>query len=472
MSNNGTDNLEQGNRAYVAEFTQGDLALPPSQKYAVLTCMDARIDPAAAFGIPLGAAHVIRNAGASARDAFRSLVISQQLLGTTEVLVVKHTGCGMLTFDNKTAKELVRKNKGEAAAKEVDDLDFLTFPDLEAKVKEDVEWLKNTAIEEGIRITGWVYENGPLAAYFQQLADLILRAPNLEHVCIVSVEHGDVSLWAHIFDDSSESPQQSFLKLKHLSVQIHGYCYSSVPGISQFERMLQHLRSLPMLSDLRISGATSSSDQMLASPLDEIPNLRRLDLTECNLEMVDVANLLLACKNLQNFTCVWQFIKDSQVGPSVLLPALLSCADTLETLALDWRVVRYSLMIESGTGMIGSLKPLKNLRSLEICELGFLSDDRSDLDLPAQDPDLAMSDLLPAGVEELKLLYEGEDLDYEGDVLEKASRLWQFIGDCDTSTPHLKTVCIKADRPMTLPKLAAAFGSAGIQMRTEVDLRK
>ena len=175
MSSNGTQNLEQGNRAYVTEFTQGDLALPPSQKYAVLTCMDARIDPAAAFGmrtlvavavcssltragIPLGAAHVIRNAGASARDAFRSLVISQQLLGTTEVLVVKHTGCGMLTFENKTAKDLVRRNKGEAAAKEVENIDFLTFPDLEAKVKDDVEWLKGTAVEEGIRITGWIYE--------------------------------------------------------------------------------------------------------------------------------------------------------------------------------------------------------------------------------------------------------------------------------------------------------------------------
>jgi carbonic anhydrase len=123
-----------------------------------VTCMDARIDPAAAFGIPLGAAHVIRNAGASARDAFRSIVISQQLLGTSEVLVVKHTGCGMLTFDNETAKDLVKKNKGEAAAKEVEDLDFLTFPDLEAEVKKDVEWLQSKAVEQGIRFTGWVYE--------------------------------------------------------------------------------------------------------------------------------------------------------------------------------------------------------------------------------------------------------------------------------------------------------------------------
>lgn len=120
--------------------------------------MDARIDPTSAFNIPLGAAHVIRNAGASAQDAFRSLVISQQLLGTTEVLIVKHTGCGMLTFDNTAAREIVKKNKGDEAADEVADLDFLTFPDLEQAVRDDVEWLKGRKIEEGLKITGWVYE--------------------------------------------------------------------------------------------------------------------------------------------------------------------------------------------------------------------------------------------------------------------------------------------------------------------------
>jgi carbonic anhydrase len=120
--------------------------------------MDARIDPAAAFGIPLGAAHVIRNAGASARDAFRSIVISQQLLGTTEVLVVKHTGCGMLTFDSNVAKDLVKKNQGNAAASEVEGIDFLTFSDLETEVKKDIEWLQSKAVEDGIKFSGWVYE--------------------------------------------------------------------------------------------------------------------------------------------------------------------------------------------------------------------------------------------------------------------------------------------------------------------------
>lgn len=105
-------NLTSSNEKYASSFTQGDLALPPAKKYLVLTCMDARIDPAAAFGINLGDAHVIRNAGALAQDALRSVVISQQLLGTQEILLIKHTGCGMLTFQNNDAYEIVKKNLG------------------------------------------------------------------------------------------------------------------------------------------------------------------------------------------------------------------------------------------------------------------------------------------------------------------------------------------------------------------------
>ena len=82
-------------------------ALIDSMSRIIVTCMDARIDPAAAFGIALGDAHVIRNAGGNARDALRSLVISEQLLGTNEILLIKHTGCGMLTFAVGSLYELV-----------------------------------------------------------------------------------------------------------------------------------------------------------------------------------------------------------------------------------------------------------------------------------------------------------------------------------------------------------------------------
>lgn len=121
--------------------------------------MDARIDPAAAFGISLGDAHVIRNAGGNARDALRSLIISQQLLGTEEVLLIKHTGCGMLTFKDKDAHEVVKKNLGDAATDEIKDLDFQPFPDLEAAVKDDIAWLQGCkAIPDSVKLSGWVYE--------------------------------------------------------------------------------------------------------------------------------------------------------------------------------------------------------------------------------------------------------------------------------------------------------------------------
>ena len=124
-----------------------------------VTCMDARIDPAAAFGINLGDAHIIRNAGGSVKDGLRSIIISEQLLGTNEIILVKHTGCGMLTFKNEDAHAVVEKNLGREAASELKGLDFLPFPALEQAVKDDVGFLKEAkAVPDGITISGWVYE--------------------------------------------------------------------------------------------------------------------------------------------------------------------------------------------------------------------------------------------------------------------------------------------------------------------------
>jgi carbonic anhydrase len=121
--------------------------------------MDARIDPKAAYGIPLGDAHVIRNAGGSAREALRSLVISQQLLGTNEVLIIKHAGCGMLTFKNEDALKVVEANLGEEGRQELAQLDFLPFPDLDQAVRDDVAFLRaSKVISDKVTISGWVYE--------------------------------------------------------------------------------------------------------------------------------------------------------------------------------------------------------------------------------------------------------------------------------------------------------------------------
>ena len=119
--------------------------------------MDARIDPAQAFGINLGDAHVIRNAGGNAKDALRSILISEHLLGTREIILVKHTGCGMLTFTNADALKAVANNVGTGVMSST--FDFQPFPDLEQAVRDDVEWLKgHSALPKGVAVSGWVYE--------------------------------------------------------------------------------------------------------------------------------------------------------------------------------------------------------------------------------------------------------------------------------------------------------------------------
>src|ERR1700693_2102427 len=102
--------FQKANEAYASSFHSGDLPMPPARHVAVLTCMDARLHPARFLGLELGDAHVIRNAGGRASDdAIRSLAISQQLLGTNEVVVIHHTDCGMLTFSNDDLRTKVKQ---------------------------------------------------------------------------------------------------------------------------------------------------------------------------------------------------------------------------------------------------------------------------------------------------------------------------------------------------------------------------
>lgn len=111
------DDVVAANEAYVREFgDRGDLALPPARRFAILTCMDARLDPAKYAGLSEGDAHVIRNAGGRASDdAIRSLVISYKLLGTQEWFVIHHTNCGMEFFTNDVMAGLLDQPRDSGA---------------------------------------------------------------------------------------------------------------------------------------------------------------------------------------------------------------------------------------------------------------------------------------------------------------------------------------------------------------------
>ncbi|KAJ7368798.1 carbonic anhydrase [Mycena albidolilacea] len=150
------------NEQYVANFgDKGSLPMPPDKKLIIVTCMDARLDPAAHLGIKEGDAHIIRNAGGVAKDELRSIIISQRLLGTREVAVFHHTDCGMLTFASDDVRSIVKDAaKGDAnVAARVDAIDFLEFKNLEESVKDDVAWLKNEPLLlPETTITGWIYD--------------------------------------------------------------------------------------------------------------------------------------------------------------------------------------------------------------------------------------------------------------------------------------------------------------------------
>ncbi|HEX4280219.1 MAG TPA: carbonic anhydrase [Solirubrobacteraceae bacterium] len=150
-----TDQLVANNDTYAESFDKGDLPLPPATKVAVVACMDARLNVYGALGLEEGDAHVIRNAGGVVTDdAIRSLAISQRLLGTEEIVLIHHTGCGMLTFTDDDFKRSIEEDTGirpEWAAE--------AFPDLDADVRQSIARIKASPfIPRKDAIRGFVYE--------------------------------------------------------------------------------------------------------------------------------------------------------------------------------------------------------------------------------------------------------------------------------------------------------------------------
>src|ERR1700756_1297844 len=170
-----SNSILQANRQYAASFgDKAKLAMPPARHFAILTCMDARLDPAKYAGLAEGDAHVIRNAGGRASDdAIRSLVISYKLLGTREFFVIHHTNCGMEFFTNEVMRGLLSnsletaeltaagfrdagKGRGSRAGEFIE---WLTIADQKQAVVDDVTRIRNhPLVPRSIPIYGYVYD--------------------------------------------------------------------------------------------------------------------------------------------------------------------------------------------------------------------------------------------------------------------------------------------------------------------------
>jgi carbonic anhydrase len=142
------------NVAFASAFDRSKLGLPPARKLAVLACMDARITVEDVLGLRTGDAHVIRNAGGLATDdAVRSLVLSHHLLGTGEIIVIGHTGCGMLTFEDGPVLDQIANTTGHRI-----DMALGSFRDLEANVRRQVDRIRAHPWTREAAVTGVVYD--------------------------------------------------------------------------------------------------------------------------------------------------------------------------------------------------------------------------------------------------------------------------------------------------------------------------
>ena len=150
------ENFLKANQAYVELHGDLHLSIKPKTKVAIVTCMDSRLHVAPALGLALGDAHILRNAGGRVtEDMIRSLVISQQQMGTREIVVLHHTDCGAQTFNIEDFQEHLKRELGV----DVSGKDFLPFQDVEESVREDMKLLRECPlIPDDVIISGAVYD--------------------------------------------------------------------------------------------------------------------------------------------------------------------------------------------------------------------------------------------------------------------------------------------------------------------------
>lgn len=150
-----TDDLIRNNQRYAEAFDQGGLPMPPARRVAVLACMDAGLDVYRLLGLELGEAHVIRNAGGvMSEDVVRSLVISQRLLGTREIVLVHHTDCGMLTFRDDAVKAEILEETGIRPPFALE-----AFDDPEADVRQSIARIRaNPLIPHRDQVRGFLFD--------------------------------------------------------------------------------------------------------------------------------------------------------------------------------------------------------------------------------------------------------------------------------------------------------------------------
>ncbi|KAF1833231.1 hypothetical protein BDW02DRAFT_470181, partial [Decorospora gaudefroyi] len=185
--------------------------------------------------------------------------------------------------------------------------------------------------------------------YFYLLSDIVRRAPNLQHLCVTNLESKDVSFWKYILPGQNHTESSTstsvaghgLCKLQALCVQVHTTSFRGKGVTVSFRDICSSMTLVPSLSDFRASTVTAIGPSGPSSSFGNFKSLQRLELTQCVLDFDFVIDIWSACEGLRHVVCAWAYLDCPDGAPSDLYPGLLRHAETLETLHLDLREVRF-----------------------------------------------------------------------------------------------------------------------------------
>jgi hypothetical protein len=320
---------------------------------------------------------------------------------------------------------------------------------------------KDCAIEEGA--------DEMIQLYYHLIADVVNNAQNLEHLSLISLETVDVTFWNYILPSfapyepsSAVIPTHGFSKLQSICLQIHTEGHSDSRHTTWFYRICSALVHAPLLTDFRASGVVGTDISL--APYGVFKRLKRLEITECVLNLEEVVQAWAACQGLRHITVEWSFLNCGDEAPSDLYAGLLRHSATLETLHIDMREVRFDESRTAPGQRLGSLEPFTMLESVSLCELALLGNTLPITGLPDQVLKPRIRELLPVSVKRFDFLICSDPSFENSSHLDDALTSWDLVKDCKTGLPDLKEVTIRNTDTLRAPHTIEAFEEAGVKL--------
>ncbi|KAF2715360.1 hypothetical protein K504DRAFT_446231 [Pleomassaria siparia CBS 279.74] len=305
--------------------------------------------------------------------------------------------------------------------------------------------------------------------YFDNLASIILNAPNIQHLSLVSLETNEISIWRHFrYMPHARVLAHGFSKLQIMCIQIQTSNTGFEDDFACFRYIAHGLATVPALHTLKVSGVvTSRASQETTTLPGKFEFLETVEISDCMLDFDEVIQFTSGCKELKYFKCHWAYINAGDFPPSYLCRGLLPHKHNLESLHLDMRDAGHRTG-HSAVESLGCLREFTSLRSITMCGAALFAATLSQLVLQSSPLLRQLAELLPSSIENLTLLLKINKHDMEVFSVHLGVWLVKFTEDCAAKLPNLKNLSIMTTpvAPFSAPPvLTMLFKDVGINLR-------